>query len=139
MNKKYHKLAEYALKAKMNAYVPFSKFRVGAALLTLDNRIFTGCNVEISSFGLTICAERTAIFKAISEGAREFKAMAIISDDPRFTSPCGACRQVLIDLAGNIDFIMVNAKDQYKIVKLATLLPRAFTKKTLDQLSNLKN
>jgi cytidine deaminase len=86
-----------------------------------------------------MCAERTAIFKAISEGAREFKAMAIISDDPRFTSPCGACRQVLIDLAGNIDFIMVNAKDQYKIVKLVTLLPRAFTKKTLDQLSNLKN
>jgi cytidine deaminase len=133
MKKEYRELAEAAQKAKLNAYAPFSKFSVGAALLTADGQIFTGCNIENSSYGLTICAERVAIFKAISHGASKFKAIAIVSDDPGFTLPCGACRQVLSDLTGNIDFVMMNAKKRFKIIKLSLLLPFAFTRINLKQ------
>jgi cytidine deaminase len=133
MKKEYRELAEAAQKAKLNAYAPFSKFGVGAALLTADGQVFTGCNIENSSYGLTICAERVAIFKAISQGASKFKAIAIVSDDPGFTPPCGACRQVLSDLTGNIDFVMMNAKKRFKIIKLNLLLPFAFTKINLKQ------
>ena len=126
-------LAKIAQRARHFAYAPYSKFRVGAALLTTSGRVFTGCNVENSSYSLTICAERTAIFKAISEGYQQFKAMAVSSDDPGFTPPCGACRQVLIDLAGNIDFIMVNKRGQLKTVTMKSLVPLAFTKKNLQR------
>lgn len=131
MLRKYEELVKAAKMVKRNAYAPFSRFRVGAALLTNEGRIYTGCNVENSSFSLTICAERTALFNAISDGAKKFKAIAIISDDPGFTPPCGACRQVLSDLARNIDFVMVNSRDQIKIVKLKTLLPLTFTAKNI--------
>ncbi len=133
MKKEYRELAEAAQKAKLNAYAPFSKFGVGAALLTADDQIFTGCNIENSSYGLTMCAERVAIFKAISQGASEFKAIALVSDDSGFTLPCGACRQVLSDLTGNIDFVMTNRKKQFKIIKLNSLLPFAFTRINLKQ------
>jgi cytidine deaminase len=133
MRKEYRELAEAAQRAKHNAYAPFSKFSVGAALLTDDNQIFTGCNIENSSYGLTICAERVAIFKAISQGASKFKAIAVVSNDPGFTLPCGACRQVLSDLTGNIDFVMMNAKKQFKIMKLNSLFPFAFTGINLKQ------
>ena len=133
MKKKYKDLAEAAQMAKLKAYSPFSKFRVGAAILTRDNKIFTGCNIENSSYGLTICAERVAIFNAISSGASKFSAIAVISDSPTFTPPCGACRQVLLDLAGDIDFVMVDSKNHFKVLKLATLLPFAFTEKNLKQ------
>jgi cytidine deaminase len=135
MKNKYRELAKAAQDAKLNAYAPFSKFNVGAALLTSDGQIFTGCNIENSSYGLTICAERVAIFKAISQGVgvMNFKAIAIVSDDPGFTPPCGACRQVLSDLAGNIDFVMINKKKQYKIIKLESLLPFAFTRINLNR------
>ncbi len=123
----YLSLAEAARAAKEQAFAPYSKFRVGAALLASDGSIYTGCNIENSSYGLTICAERTAVFKAISEGARNFTAIAIASDEAGFTPPCGACRQVLLDLAGNVDFIMTNSKKQLKVVKLKALLPHAFT------------
>lgn len=126
IKREYRELAKAAHKVKFNAYAPFSKFRVGAAILTLDGQIFTGCNIENNSYGLTICAERVAIYKAISNGALKFKAIAIVSDSPDFTSPCGACRQVLSELAGNIDFIMMNADEQYRILKLNSLLPFAF-------------
>lgn len=133
MSRKYAELAKAAQKAKAFAHAPYSKFRVGAALLTKSGKVFTGCNVENSSYSLTICAERTAIFKAISEGHKHFKAIAVSSDDSGFTPPCGACRQVLIDLAGNIDFIMVNAKQQVKIIPLKVLVPFAFTNKNLQR------
>ena len=90
MKKEYRELVKAAHIAKISAYCPFSKFRVGAALLTTDGTIFTGCNIENSSYGLTICAERVAIFKAISSGASKFKAIAVVSDDLGFTPPCGA-------------------------------------------------
>jgi cytidine deaminase len=127
MKKEYRELAEAAQKVKANSYAPFSKLRVGAALLSTDGQIFTGCNIENSSFSLTICAERVAIFKAISHGASKFKAIAIVSDDLGFTHPCGACRQVLSDLTGNIDFVMMNSRKRFKIIKLNLLLPYAFT------------
>jgi cytidine deaminase len=131
MKKNYLILAKAAEQTKVKAHAPFSNFRVGAALLTKDNQIYTGCNIENSSYGLTICAERVAIFKAISEGASRFKAIAIVSDDLGFTSPCGACRQVLSDLAGNIDFVMMNSKGKIKVIKLAALLPFAFSGKVI--------
>jgi cytidine deaminase len=138
MNKKYQELAKAAQKAKRNAYAPFSNFKVGAALLTKEGAIFSGCNIENSSYGLTMCAERVAIFNAISSGASKFTAMAIVSDDPGFTPPCGACRQVLSDLAGDIDFVMMDSKERFKIVKLKSLLPFAFDGKNLKRPLKLK-
>ena len=88
--------------------------------------MFTGCNIESSSYGLTICAERTAIFKAVSEGHRRFTAIAIATDEKGFTSPCGACRQVLMDLAGDIDFIMSNRKGDIRVFKMSDLFPFPF-------------
>ena len=138
MKREFIKLAKAAQKAKLNAYSPFSKFRVGAALLTEDGKIYTGCNIENSSFGLTICAERVAIFNAISSGASKFTAIAVVSDNYGFTPPCGACRQVLSDLAGNIDFVMMDSKERFKTLKLTTLLPFAFSGKNLKRSLKLK-
>jgi cytidine deaminase len=134
MSNRYKELVVAAIGAKELAYAPYSKFRVGAAILAKDGRILTGCNIESSSYGLTICAERTAIFKAYSEGIHEFTAIAVVSDDPEFTPPCGACRQVLIDLAGDIDFVMANAKNKLKVLRLKSLLPLAFTSKNLNRI-----
>jgi cytidine deaminase len=122
----YQALIRAAKQAKQKAYVPFSNFRVGAAIRTKQGRVYTGCNIENSSYGLTICAERTAIFKAISEGEKEFTAIAVASDDPDFCPPCGACRQVLMDLAPSIDFVMINKKGQEKVVTLRELFPYPF-------------
>lgn len=127
----YQKLAEKAVEAKGNSLPLYSKFHVGAALLTEGNKIFTGCNIESSSYSLTICAERTAIFKAISEGEKKFSAIAIAGDFDGFTPPCGACRQVIFDLCGDIDVIMVNHQDEMKIFKISELLPIAFGDKNL--------
>ena len=129
----YKKLVKGALAAKKRAHAPYSHFRVGAALLTASGRIYLGCNVEISTYALTICAERTAIFKAVSEGDRNFIAIAVVSDDPGYTPPCGACRQVLMDLAGNIDFLMINGKGDVKVLKMNKLLPHAFGQKNLER------
>jgi cytidine deaminase len=129
----YQRLVKDAIAAKKRAHAPYSRFRVGAALLASSGRVYVGCNVEISTYALTICAERTAIFKAISEGDRNFKAIAVVSDDPGYTPPCGACRQVLMDLAGNIDFLMVNGKGNVKVLKMNKLLPHAFGQKNLER------
>ncbi|HEY4612329.1 MAG TPA: cytidine deaminase [Bacteroidota bacterium] len=133
MTKRYQELVNNARHAKKRAHTPYSHFPVGAALLAANGRIYTGCNVEVSSYGLTICAERTAIFKAVSEGERNFKAIAIVSNDPDITPPCGACRQVLWDLAGNIDIIMANPKGKTKTLKLKTLIPHAFDSRNLKR------
>jgi cytidine deaminase len=135
----YKLLTEKAIEAKSNALPTYSKFHVGAALLTEDNKIYSGCNVEVSSYSLTICAERNAIFKAVSEGERKFKAIAIASDDKDFCPPCGACRQVISDLCGDIDVVMVNQKKELKIVKLSDLLPLPFGGERLSQKSKVKN
>jgi len=127
----YKNLAESAIKAKQNALPKYSNFYVGAALLTTDGKIYSGCNVESSSYSLTICAERNAIFKAISEGERNFKALAVAGDTEDFISPCGACRQVISDLCGEIDIVLVNSTGKYIVKKTSELLPFAFGDKDL--------
>lgn len=128
----YDKLIESARKAKKNSYSPYSRFRVGSALLTSDGKIYTGCNIENSSFSLTICAERTALFKAISEGKKKFKAIVVSSDNEEFAFPCGACRQVINELAGDIDIILTNGKKKIKKFRTSDLLPYPFTPKNLE-------
>jgi len=127
----YKSLAEKAVEAKSKALPTYSNFHVGAALITEDDKIYIGCNIESSSYSLTICAERTAIFKAISEGERRFKAIAVAGDTEGFISPCGACRQVISDLCGNIDVVLVNSKNETKVMKTSELLPFAFSDKDL--------
>lgn len=124
--KNYQELASKAVEAKSKALPTYSNFHVGAALLTDDNKIITGCNIESSSYSLTICAERNAIFKAISDGERKFKAIAIAGDTEGFLSPCGACRQIISDLCGEIDIVLINSKKELKILKTSELLPYAF-------------
>ncbi len=127
----YTTLVKHAQSAKTNSYSPYSRFRVGAALLTRSGKVIKGCNIENSSYGLTICAERTAIFKAVSDGYKKFKAIAIATDENAFTEPCGACRQVLMDLAGDIDFIMSKPNGEMRVVKMSQLLPFPFGSKNL--------
>jgi cytidine deaminase len=122
----YRNLTELAIEAKKNAFAPYSNFRVGAALLNNDGIAVTGCNIENASYSLTICAERTAVFKAVSEGKKNFTALAIASDNPGFCSPCGACRQVIHELCGDIDIVMINHKSELKILKISELLPVPF-------------
>lgn len=124
-------LIEKAKLAKSLSYAKYSNFHVGSALLSMDNQITLGCNIENSSYGLTICAERVAAFKAISEGIKNFKAIAIVSDDHNFCSPCGACRQVLWELCGDIDVVMANHNDDIRILKLSELLPYPFDDSSL--------
>lgn len=125
-------LIEIAEKAMEQAYVPYSKFRVGAALVTEDDKVITGCNIENASFGGTNCAERTALFKAISEGHKKFKKIAITSDSSNFTYPCGICRQVLSEFGLNMEVIVANNKGGYKVHKLSELLPYAFTNEDME-------
>jgi len=127
----YKELANQAIKAKSVSYPPYSNFHVGAALLTEEGKVYLGGNIETSSYSLTICAERTVVFKAYSEGERNFKAVAIASDAPEFCPPCGSCRQVMLDLCGDIDVVMVNHKMEIKTMKLSQLLPYPFGDKEL--------
>ncbi len=126
MKQSYKDLGLVALRARSYAHAPYSRFSVGAALLTASGRVFTGCNVENSSYGLSVCAERVALFKAISEGERDFVAIAVAADTTPRTPPCGACRQVISDLAGDIDIILVNPTRRYSLHSLRDLLPKAF-------------
>lgn len=119
-------LFDAALLARTHAYAPFSQFQVGAALLDSAGRIHTGCNVENSTYGLTMCAERVAVFKAISEGAREFQRIAIAADTETLTPPCGACRQILWEFCGNIEIILINPHGLEETVLLKDLFPRPF-------------
>lgn len=130
----HNELIKLALEAKKFAYAPYSNFKVGAAILTNDGEVFTGCNIENSSYSLTICAERVAIFKAYSAGKKKFKSIAIVSDSKNYISPCGACRQVLMDLAGGeLEVILANSKGETRILKLNELLPFPFGSKDLKR------
>lgn len=126
-------LIENAKKAMTKAYVPYSGFRVGAALLAVDGQIFIGCNVENASYGLTNCAERTAIFKAISEGVQDFTAIAIVSDTEDYCRPCGACRQVIAEFGSDIKVIQANNRGEYIINPINDLLPGSFTAENLER------
>lgn len=125
------KLIKKALEAKERAYVPYSKFKVGAALLTEDGELFTGCNIEVSSYSPTLCAERTAIFKAISEGHKKIKAIAVVGDSD-FTYPCGVCRQVMREFGKDATIIVANSEEDYRIYKLEELLPHSFGPEDLE-------
>lgn len=124
----FDELIKIALVNREKAHAIYSNFRVGAVLVTGDDRLYHGCNIEISSYGLTICAERVAVFKAISEGETQFKSIYIASDSDKITSPCGACRQVLWDLAGDIEVVMINRDGQFQKEQLSKLLPLVFDK-----------
>src|SRR5689334_14644402 len=101
-------LLEAALQVRLNAHAPFSNFKVGAAVEDESGRVFTGCNVENATYGLTVCAERVAVFKAISEGARKFRRVAVAADTDLLTPPCGACRQILWEFCGDVEVTLVN-------------------------------
>ena len=115
-----------ALAARENAHAPYSKFRVGAALEDVSGSVHTGCNVENATYGLTLCAERLAVFKAISEGAREFRRIAIAADTDTLTPPCGACRQILWEFCGDIEIALLNPRGKSEVLRLKELFPRAF-------------
>lgn len=122
------KLYEQALKARDFAYVPYSKFPVGCAVLTKNNKIYQGANIENASYGLSNCAERTAIFKAISEGESKFQAICVVADSPRPIPPCGACRQVLVEFCSPDTVIwLANTKGEITETTIEKLLPGAFT------------
>jgi cytidine deaminase len=120
------KLIEHAIAAKTRAIAPHSQFPVGAALRTTSGAIYTGCNIESSSYSLTLCAERVALFKALSEGERQFDAIAIATSVNDFCPPCGACRQVLWDFARDIAVILVSKSAETKRMKLSDFFPHAF-------------
>jgi cytidine deaminase len=127
-------LVELARQVRERAHAPFSNFKVGAVLETRDGRIFTGCNVENSSYGLSICAERVALFKAISEGARDFVRIAVIADTHSGTPvrPCGACRQVISDLmGGEAEIVMANLRGEIETQRVKELLPAPFDRSFL--------
>jgi cytidine deaminase len=119
-------LIAVASKAREHAHAPYSHFRVGVALRANSGRIFTGCNIENSTFGLTLCAERVAVFKALSEGERGFNAVAVIADTERLTPPCGACRQILWEFCRDAEVILANLSGQMAVRRMSDLLPDAF-------------
>jgi len=119
-------LASAALAARENAHAPYSHFRVGAALEDTSGRVHSGCNVENATYGLTLCAERVAVFKAISEGARTFQRIAIAADTESLTPPCGACRQILWEFCGDIEITLLNPRGKTETLQLKDLFPRAF-------------
>jgi len=119
-------LIKAAILARELAYAPYSNFKVGAAVLTVSNKIYTGCNIENTSYGLSICAERTAVFAAVSEGETKFLALAVAGSENGYTMPCGACRQVLAEFSPEMDIVVVDTDGNYIVRLLSSLLPEAF-------------
>ncbi|MEM0348903.1 MAG: cytidine deaminase [Candidatus Caldarchaeum sp.] len=128
---KYATLLDYAFQALKNSYAPYSRFSVGAALLSADGEVVTGCNVENASYGLSMCAERTAVFKAVSEGLREFEAIAVVSSKVNPVYPCGACRQVLREFNPRLKVIVAGPGKKPIATSLDKLLPKSFGKESL--------
>jgi len=120
-----------AREARERAYAPYSGFKVGAALKTRSGEIVTGCNLENASYGLTMCAERVAVFKAVSEGLSDFEAVAVVADSKRLTAPCGPCRQILWEFCGDIVVQMSNTRGRTRVMRLRDLLPLPFDGRTL--------
>ena len=127
----YEALIAAARAVRLNAHANFSHFLVGAALEAADGRVFTGCNVENATYGLTVCAERVAVFKAISEGCRSFVRVAVVADTEAPTPPCGACRQILWEFGGDLEVILANLKEEKGRFSLAALLPHPFDARLL--------
>jgi len=127
------KLIEEAYEAKKYSYAPYSGFHVGAALLTAGGKVYRGCNIENAAYSPTNCGERTAFFKAISEGEREFRAIAIVGDKEEYLAPCGVCRQVMMEFCNPREFQVIMAKNHgdYRICLLEELFPKAFSQENL--------
>jgi cytidine deaminase len=119
-------LTTAALAAREHAFAPFSKFKVGAAVEDSEGRIHTGCNIENASYGLTLCAERVAVFKAVSEGVRKFRRVAVAADTDSLTPPCGACRQILWEFCGDVELVLVNPRGVTETYRMIDLLPKPF-------------
>jgi cytidine deaminase len=131
MNEESKELIESAKQVREKAFAPFSKFKVGAAVQTKSGKVFTGCNIESASYGLTVCAERVAIWKAVSEGEKEFTNLAVVVDTEDLTPPCGACRQIIWEFCGDVPVTFANLKGDVETVQMKELLPRAFDTKFL--------
>lgn len=130
---KLRRLIRFAHKAMRHSYSPYSNYPIGAALLTSDGKIYTGTNIENSSYGLTICAERVAIFQAVSQGAKAIVAVALVCGEKRKCLPCGACRQVISEFSSDAQIVYENAKGSVQTVSLTNLLPHAFSAKDLKK------
>lgn len=127
-----------AHRAREMAIAPFSNFHVGAAVETEDGKVYIGCNIESASYGLTVCAERVAIWKALSEGERHFKRLAIVADTEDLTPPCGTCRQIIWEFARDAAIVLANLRGETEIVHMRDLLPRAFDVRFLKEASRGK-
>ena len=122
----FDSLIQDAQKARLQSVAPFSNFLVGAAVRTSSGKVYTGCNIESASYGLTVCAERVAIWKALSEGERNFTELAVVADTETLTPPCGTCRQIIWEFARGADIVFANLTGQSEVFHIADLLPRAF-------------
>ena len=131
-------LMEAATAARLRSLAPFSNFKVGAALKTKAGKVFTGCNVESASYGLTVCAERVAIWKALSEGERDFTDLVVVADTETLTPPCGTCRQIIWEFAKHATIVLANLRGQREEVHILDLLPRAFDARFLKEASGRK-
>jgi len=131
MTRAQRKLVQAARRARAKAVAPFSKFKVGAAVETARGKVYTGCNIENASYGLTLCAERVAIFKAVSEGERKFKRVAVVANTARLTPPCGACRQIIWEFCKDAEIVLANLKGKTAVRRMKSLLPEPFDRSLL--------
>ena len=127
----YRQLVEAARAARLQAHAPFSRLLVGAALEAADGRVFTGCNVENATYGLTVCAERVAVLKAVSEGCRSFTRIAVVADTEEPAPPCGACRQILWEFGGDLEVVLANLTAEKARLRMRDLLPYPFDARLL--------
>jgi cytidine deaminase len=126
-------LIQHARRARLRARAPYSNFLVGAALQTRNGKVWTGCNIENATYGLTVCAERVAVWKALSAGASNFRRIAVVADTDRLTPPCGACRQILWEYCGDIEVILANLHSERATYRLGKLLPSPFDDRFLEE------
>ena len=133
MNESENDLIERAIAVRLKSVAPFSKFLVGAALRTKEGKVFTGCNVESASYGLTVCAERVAIWKALSEGEHDFTDLVIVADTEQLTPPCGTCRQIIWEFAKHARIVLANPRGAREEVDIVHLLPKAFDARFLKE------
>jgi cytidine deaminase len=133
LSEDFEPLIEAAKEARLQSVAPFSNFKVGAAVKTESGKVYTGCNVESASYGLTVCAERVAIWKALSEGERQFTHLAVVADTETLTPPCGTCRQIIWEFARGAAIVFANLNGQTEEFHISDLLPRAFDARFLKQ------
>ncbi len=133
MSEDIQSLIEAAKQARLQSVAPFSNFLVGAAVRTESGKVYTGCNVESASYGLTVCAERVAIWKALSEGERQFTQLAVVADTETLTPPCGTCRQIIWEFARGATIVFANLSGQVEEFQISDLLPRAFDARFLKK------